>query len=139
MNRRTLLASLFAGLLACSVSVAQPPPPAPQQLNPNAIVRQWYRQYLGREPDQSGLITWTDSLRAGNPPDLVLASIVGSDEYYDRAGGAPDKFVGQLFRDWVGRDPNAREMDYWVNRTQVDSRRDAAFALMQKYPPTLRR
>jgi hypothetical protein len=30
-------------------------------------------------------------------------------------------------------------MDFWVGRTQIDSRRDLAFALMQRYPVVPRR
>src|SRR5262249_19785170 len=57
------------------------PPAVAAPVEPAELVRAWYRRYLGREGDPGGVATWVDSLRQGNPPDVVLATILASEEY----------------------------------------------------------
>src|SRR5687768_4091185 len=48
-------------------------------------VRQWYRDYLGREVGPE-LKAWTELLRGGMSPLDVQATILGSDEFYNEKG-----------------------------------------------------
>src|SRR5262245_8235559 len=120
---RFILTALF-GILAVAAPIAAdyPPPdwyrgyPAQQAAypaNPETLVRAWYRQYLGRDPDPSGLQSWVAALLQGNQPEAVLATILGSEEYLLRSGGTPEGFVQNLFKDLTGRRPSQAEFDYW--------------------------
>ena len=62
------------------------------------VVRNWYRQFLHREAEPSGLTGWSDMLRQGAQPAQVLADILGGDEYSQIAGGTSEGFVRTLFR-----------------------------------------
>src|SRR5262249_21645351 len=66
---------------------------------PEELVRTWYRRYLNRDVDPVGFQTWVGSLRSGNPPEMVLAGILASDEYFGRGGGTPEGYVTVLFQD----------------------------------------
>jgi len=127
--RRLLLPTLLIALTCNTLVAAQPLGPSP-----TVAVRNWYQHYLNREPDQSGLVAWTDSLRSGNHPALVLASILGSDEYFAKAGNTREGFVRTLFLDVAGREPTRRELGYWVNRLSVETNRDVAYAFLLNYP-----
>ena len=102
--------------------------------DPNDIVFHWYRAFLRRDPDPAGARFWANRLRRGNDPNTVLAGILGSEEYYQRAGSRPDRFVVQLFVDLLGRTPTQREIDFWVRRQFTDSRQDVAFQVLSQNP-----
>jgi len=100
--------------------------------DPDDIVYHWYRAYLGRTPDPSGAGYWSDQLRRGKDPNTVLSTLLGTDEYYERAGSRPDGFVGRLFVDLLGRAPTAAEVDFWVRRLYTDSRQDVAYQILTR-------
>ena len=81
-----------------------------------AVVTSWYQRYLGREPDQTGLYMWVNQLRRGAP---VEASILGSDEYFERHGNTPESFVTGLYVEVLNRQPSAAEVQV---RRQGDCR-----------------
>jgi len=91
----------------------------------------WYDRYLGREMDP-GAATWIRSLQQGQDPERVLATILGSDEYYTRAGGSPAAFVRRLFDDVGNRRPTQREMDYWVHQVRHRNRDDVAYGILTR-------
>jgi hypothetical protein len=101
--------------------------------DPGSLVDSWYRTYLGR-PADSGLTYWVNHLQQGDPPDSVLAGILGSDEYYKRGGGTPDGFVSLLFRDIVKRQPSPSEMDFWVRRQYTEDRQSVADEILTQNP-----
>jgi len=95
-------------------------------------VRRWYERYLGREPDPySG--SWAAALQQGQSPEQVLSGILGSDEYYRRAGGTPRDFVRQLYEDLVGRPPTRAEMDSWARQVYYGNRADVAYSLLARH------
>jgi len=95
-------------------------------------VADWYKKFLGRPADpQAG--NWIEALRQGEDPDQVLSNILGSDEYYNRAGKTPPRFVRRIYLDIVGRDPNQREMNYWVGQVQYGSRPDVSYQILKRY------
>ena len=64
---------------------------ATQQSDTFSRVAQWlsfgeylYRRFLGRDPDAEGLTMFVDALRGGATEEQVLATILGSDEYFNR-------------------------------------------------------
>jgi hypothetical protein len=103
----------------------------PQQAE--ELVRVWYQRFLHREPDPNRA-AWVDALNSGQQPEAVLAGILSSTEYYDKAGGSPEAFVNRLFQDLTGRRPSPSEMDHWVRRAAYGDRKDVAYALLMRYP-----
>jgi hypothetical protein len=122
-----LIAALF---LSLEPSAAQ----AQTYGDPNSLVDYWYRTYLGRTPDPSGIVTWVNALNQGTPPDAVLASILGSDEYYQRAGSTPEGFISQLFNDLLHRSPRPGDLDFWVRRMYTEDRRAIAADILTQNP-----
>ena len=100
---------LAAAVVTLSAATAQAGPGRAE-----ATVEGWYRQYLGRCADESGVRTWGGQLRCGKSPDCVLAGILASDEYFDRNGGCDAGFVKGLYRDRLGRCASPAEVRGWL-------------------------
>jgi len=94
-------------------------------------VARWYGRFLDREADPYSA-TWVQALQRGQEPEQVLSGILGSDEYYRRAGSTPEGFVRQLFLDLVGNRPTPRQMDYWTRQLYHRSRADVAYAVLTR-------
>lgn len=116
--------------------------PVPAQYyndEPTILVRSWYQRYLNREADSPGLILWTDSLRRGQSPEMVLASILSSPEYFTKGGGTPDGFLLTLFQDVASRPPTSAEMTRWLGRMFLAEQRvNVAYALLLRHPEAWR-
>jgi len=95
-------------------------------------VASWYQRYLGRQPDPYSA-TWVQALRSGQEPEQVLSGILGSDEYYNNAGGRPASFVRRLFEDVVGRQPSRGEEENLVRQVYHRSRTDVAYVVLTRY------
>jgi hypothetical protein len=94
------------------------------------LVRSWYQRFLRREPDLEGLATHVNALRSGQPPEEVLATIAGSDEYYQFAGQDPVRFARQLYQDLSGQDPTQAQLLFWAQRLRVMSPSDIAYQMI---------
>jgi Domain of unknown function (DUF4214) len=127
---RRLVVFALLGLLLCGpVSTAQPSGDSTV-----TTVKNWYRQFLRRDAEPSGLMSWSDALRQGNPPALMLSAILGSDEYYNNAGGTSNGFVRSLYLDLTGREPTVGELAYWSNRLNTEYPREVAYGILTRYP-----
>jgi hypothetical protein len=105
--------------------------PRPVPASPEELVRSWYQKFLHRDPDPQWSV-WVEAVRNGQEPNAVLAAILGSQEYYNNAGGTPEGFVQALFQDLSGRRPTPEEMGYWVRRVLDRDRNDMAYALLTR-------
>jgi hypothetical protein len=137
MRRCTILAALGV-FVATALASAQPnwfrPPLRPAFPDrPEELVRTWYLRFLNREPDP-GWIGWVNALRRGQAPERVLASILSSQEYFERSGRTPRGFIETLFRDLTGRRPTPRELSHWMRRLTFGSRADVAYELLMRFP-----
>ena len=67
----------------------------------NSIVEGFYRQHMGRAPDQSGAAYWSQQLQAGKPPEDVASYMrnVGMLGELPRDPAQPDAGGGGLYRD----------------------------------------
>jgi hypothetical protein len=97
------------------------------------LVDYWYRTYLGRPVEPEGLGHWLDALRR-QPADQVLAGILGSDEYYSRAGGTPEGFITRWCVDVLRRQPTPAELDFWVRRLYIEDRTTVADEMLVQSP-----
>ena len=83
---------------------------------PGAQVARLYQAALGRAPDQAGLSYWVRSIQGGAPLDALSSSFLGSAEFIARFGSLDDTgFVTRLYRNVLGRAPDAAGDAYWVN------------------------
>jgi len=88
---------------------------APRDANVE-LVASWYRRYLGREPDRSGLANFTGMLARGTSAEDVQAGILASDEFWRLNGSRPEGFIRGLYEGVLGRTPRRAEMDSWGRR-----------------------
>jgi len=87
------------------------------------LVDQLYLQYLGRPADPGGESFWVKFLQAGHSEEDVLAGLLGSSEFYNRAQqlanlASPDDpdadFVRALYETLLGRAGSQSEISSWV-------------------------
>jgi hypothetical protein len=79
------------------------------------IVTGAYRRYLGRNPDAAGLANWVGSMQHGLTDEQLEAAFIGSPEYIQSHGGTGEAWVVGLYRDLLGRDPDAQGLQAWLN------------------------
>jgi hypothetical protein len=76
-------------------------------------VQQIYAAYLGRAADPTGLSTFVTFLGHGGTVEQVKALVLGSAEYYNRAGGTNISLLSALYRDLLGRDIDPTGASAW--------------------------
>lgn len=102
-----------------------------------------YQVFLGRSPDAAGLQFWTEKMGQPGTPGMhsgsadekyVLAAILGSDEYYNNAGGTPEDWVNAVYQDILGRAPDSSGAAYWANKLSAgtDNRDHIARTLLSQ-------
>lgn len=77
-------------------------------------IRQYYHEYLGREPRPNALYRWADHVHNVGSLRAARVGILSSQEYYLLARNDPSNFVQALFRDVVGQLADRREVNRWV-------------------------
>ncbi len=76
-----------------------------------------YQTYLGRTPDLAGRDFFVAELQAGRmDSQYVDIGILGSEEYFQRAGGTNRAYLTAIYRDVLGRAPDQQGLDYWTSR-----------------------
>ena len=94
--------------------------------NSNALyVDAVYFDVLHRLPDPSGRTYWLDRLNSGVPREELATKILNTDE-------PVREFIRYHFRDLLGRDPSASEIDAWrtVVRDQATGERTLQVSLV---------
>jgi hypothetical protein len=85
--------------------------------DPNVeLVDGWYRRYLGRAADSSGLATWTARLARGASAEDVEAGILASDEFWQLHDSRPEGFISGLYKAVLSRTPRRAEVLAWGRR-----------------------
>ena len=80
----------------------------PSEATTKRYVTLVYQDLFGRNPDPSGLATWSDALNNGTARIAVANSITYSTEY--RSG-----LIAGVYRDFLGREPESDGMQNWLN------------------------
>lgn len=130
---RLILGALVSGFLLAGPAQAQNPPAQ----DPATLLRFWYQRFLDRGVDSAGW-NWLGDIQRGKAPAEVLAEIIGSREYYQRAGSTPQGFIRALIVDLTGQEPSPQELQDLVRQVRADNRKDIALALMKRYPKAWR-
>jgi hypothetical protein len=86
------------------------------------LINGYYQTYLHRSAEAGGLNYWVDQMQTGLNAEVILAGILGSDEYYGDVGGTNTPFVTALYESFLGRAPeNAPTgLPYWLGVLQTD-------------------
>jgi len=90
------------------------PDPAQSQ----ATVADWYRTYLGREPDPSGLEAYTNAINAGASTESLVNSIVNSGEGQNYIAAQTSQNAPAM-NSGAGRNPVTQEPQSGLNDEQV--------------------
>ncbi len=71
-----------------------------------------YLRALGRKADAEGKAYWMELLSNGTRIDYMGVLFYGSQEYFNAAGSS-ENYVSTLYRDLLGREPEAKGLAYW--------------------------
>jgi hypothetical protein len=88
-----------------------------------------YRDLLGRPADPDGLHYVTSFLAAGLSSLGLEALLLGSPEYFARGGGTTSGFLTSLYRDTLGRAPDADGMAAWTGYLAIHPSRNEIASL----------
>jgi SpoIID/LytB domain protein len=84
------------------------------------LIDDLYTRALGRSADAPGRAYWVAEVGRGIDVRSVGILFFGSREYYERAGGTDEAFIAALYRDVLGREPDAEGRRYWLDLLAVD-------------------
>lgn len=82
-----------------------------------------FRTFLHREPDAGGRAYWISAIAGGRSLQKFRAQLVGSNEYFTKAGGTNSAFVTRAYTDILGRAPDKAGKDYWVHKLDLGTDR----------------
>jgi Domain of unknown function (DUF4214) len=94
------------------------------------LIRNDYQSYLGRRPDQLGLDLWFIEMEDGVGAQQLAAGLVSSNEYFADQGGTPAGWLTGLYRDILGRSPDAAGLQAWEQILQGSNRLSVATAFV---------
>ena len=101
-------------------------------------VTRFYRDTLGREPDQGGLDGWVAAIKRGMPIAQAAAGFYASEEYYRGFGGGTDAgWVADLYAKLLNRPPDADGLNGWVAALRAGMQRDYLAAGFYGSPESL--
>jgi hypothetical protein len=87
-----------------------------------------YHAYLGRPADPNGLNIFVNFLGKGGTDEAVKAMILGSPEYFARAGSTNAAFLTAVYRDVLGRAVDPSGQQRWSNALNNGASRSAVAA-----------
>jgi hypothetical protein len=86
-----------------------------------------YQEILRRDSDPTGFASWTGWIMSGSlRVEDLRGQLIASDEYYAKAGGTDQGYIGQLYRDILHREAGPSEVAYWVANIQTAGRSAAS-------------
>ncbi len=92
------------------------------------VVQSLYRQFLGRSADVTGLSVWVGFLGQGHGVDELEALLLGSDEYFARAGGTNAALIQAIYQAVLNRSVDSLGAQYWGQALAQGTARSAVAA-----------
>jgi hypothetical protein len=90
-----------------------------------------YQKYLHRMPDPFGSNALVSMLAGGQTSSALAATLIGSQEYFQLAGGTSDGFVRKIFTDVLYRPADQMTVKSWsMQLAQGRSRQDVATLIL---------
>lgn len=80
------------------------------------LITQDYQQYLARTPGSSEVAGWVATMQHGATDVQVLASILGSPEYFSHSGNSAKSWVDSLYKSLLGRNADAGGEQFWIQQ-----------------------
>lgn len=84
-----------------------------------------FQLFLERAPSNADLAYWTQKMGTPGTPSLsrgsgdelyITAAILGSDEFYIKAGNTPQGWINALYHDLLGRPAEVGALTFWENQ-----------------------
>lgn len=92
----------------------------------SSVIRSFYIDTLGREPEPSGYAFWINQARAGKPIADIGSFFYGSDEYFNSIGQANYRiWVEDLYQKQMLRAGDPGGIDFWVQQLNSGMSRTA--------------
>lgn len=85
------------------------------------LIDDLYETALARSSDDSGRAYWIQTMKDGFAYEQVGVHFYGSDEYFTRMQRSEDRFVVSLYRNILGREPDAEGRRYWNETLAQDA------------------
>jgi hypothetical protein len=85
---------------------------APEQLE--GFIREWYKTYLGREPEPAAYAMWVNNIYNGGTLGEAEVGIMSSVEAFNRCQNDPETYVASLIRQVAGREATQQEVQTWT-------------------------
>jgi hypothetical protein len=103
-----------------------------------AVIRGFYVDTLGREPDAAGYAYWVGQARAGKPIADIGSFFYGSDEYFQTTGrGNYTVWINDLYQKLMLRPGDAGGVNYWVSQLNSGMSRPAVSHWFYQSPEKL--
>lgn len=134
--RNALGDQLTSGTLTRSALVASL---VDSDLRRGVDVDRTFRRFLRRGADPGGRAYWIDSLDAGKAPWRFRAQLIGSNEYFTKAGATNGNYVLQAYRDVLGRDPDPSGKAFWTAKLDGGANRGSVALQFLNSPEARRR
>jgi hypothetical protein len=83
-----------------------------------------YQTFLGRSPEAGVVPAWLTAMQQGLTAQPLLASLLSSNEYYQKQGGTNAAWLTGLYRDLLGRQPDVAGLAAWNQALQGGKSRD---------------
>jgi len=81
-----------------------------------AYVTSLYQTFLGRAPEAAGLAYWVDKIVSGANTNAEVANLIQNSPEAQSKPGAATVFVTQLYQQYLGRQPEAADLNYWTGQ-----------------------
>src|SRR5262249_49964019 len=95
------------------------------------LARADYQTLLGRNGSEPEVTHWVAELMAGLHEDQMTAGFLTSAEYSARSGGTDTAWLTTVYRDVLGRAPDAAGLNGWAHALQAGtSRGDVALKIV---------
>ena len=94
----------------------------PNQRDQLAQIRQWFRDYLRREPRAQELYVWEAHLARGGSLTDAQLQILSTPEFYYQSNADDAEYVRRMFQLVTNRQPSQQEITQWLNRLQYHNR-----------------
>jgi len=90
-------------------------------LFPNeSVVNQAYKSVLGREAESAGSNYWQGQISSGNVSSSNIGVSIGTAGVENSEISRAD-YVTQLYTKGLGRTPTSAEVDYWANKSKIET------------------
>jgi hypothetical protein len=87
------------------------------------VIAAAYQRLLGRAPDRAGSQYWAENMQAGMTDEQLAASLAGSTECLQSAGGDDEAWVGAMYQYVLGRGADAAGEAFWTAQLQSGASR----------------